>query len=72
MITDTQRINIRNLSIDDSLEVMQIIASAKAIVTKRQYSEITAVPLRTVYENIDKGRVKYFEIDGVKFPCINT
>jgi predicted transcriptional regulator len=56
-------------------EIQQIIAEIiemKGIVTKEEYSKITAMPERTVYEGVKTGTIPSIDFCGKKYPFINN
>jgi hypothetical protein len=71
MITEKQRDNIYKLPIEDVLQIALICNERLGIVTSDKYSKEMNIPLRTVYEQIDSGKILCFEVAGKKFPSIN-
>lgn len=40
-------------------------------ISVKDYSKLTGVPIRTIQDRIKKGKIKYLDVGGFKFPCIN-
>jgi hypothetical protein len=62
---------LENRSDDDIQEILQELAEHKGIVTKSEYSKILCIPERTVYAEIESGKIKTFEFCSKKYPFIN-
>lgn len=51
--------------------LLQEHADLAGVISVSQYSKITETPKRTIQDRMSKGKIKYFEVCGKKFPCIN-
>lgn len=71
MITEQQENNIHNLPIEDILRIAEICNEALGVVTKEDYAKIMNIPERTVYENINNGKIICLDVCGKKFPSVN-
>jgi len=71
MITEKQINNLAKLNPEDLCTIVQEISEILGIVNVDEYSQIMCKHKRTVYQDIKDMKIKYIEVGGTKFPCIN-
>lgn len=71
MITDKQLCNIHKLSTDDCLLISRECVDRIGLMSVDEYSKTFNMPKRTIYDYMKQGKIKYLEISGRKFPCVN-
>jgi hypothetical protein len=62
MLTTAQKNNINNLNIETCLEIMHECAERVGCVSVKIYCEITGEKRRTVYQKMNDGRIKHFNL----------
>jgi len=72
MLTEKQIENIHKLDKETILEIMHECAEALGTVSVKEYCEIMQIARRTVYDYMERGKIKYFELSEHKFPIINS
>lgn len=63
-LTDKQKQNIMHLDADTLIEIMH--ECAEQFVRVSEFHEATGVPVRTIYDRINRGELKSTEIFGVR------
>ena len=71
MINKDKLNNLHRLSVDDCLLIMHECAERIGLVDVDEYCSITMKGKRATYYNMKQGKIKYFEISGKKYPCVN-
>lgn len=66
-LTEQQITNLHKLAINDVQEIATECDEILGRVTISEYSKITGIPNRTVYDRIKRGKIK--TVNGM--PCIN-
>lgn len=63
-LTEQQKLNIRELSIEDKIEILH--ECADEFMSADEYNKITKMPKRTIYAKFGTPEVKGFEFCGHK------
>ena len=70
----TELAQIRKI-IGDNCELAHYLLSEHidlcGAITAKEYSKLLTIPLRTVHDQVRKGKIKYIEIGESKYPCVN-
>jgi len=70
-LTEEEKRKLEGISKDKLLAIMHECAEILAIVPAKRYSEIEGIPIRTAYQHMKSGKIKYFKIGNHYFPVIN-
>ena len=71
MITEQQKIKIRQMSKNDLLELLDICAEELGLVSPEEYMTATMISRSKLHYLIKKNKIKSFKISKHKFPLIN-
>lgn len=72
MLTDSQKTNINRLDAQTCIEVMHECAERLGLVSVEDYMNIVGTKRRTIYDQMNNGKIIKFNIGKHKFPCINS
>lgn len=72
MITDKQKSNIRQMSKEDLLILLDICADELGLISPKEYMTATGIARSTLHLLIKEGKIKSFQISEHKFPLINV
>jgi hypothetical protein len=70
-LTEEQRNNIYHLDSETQIEILHECVEALGIVDVPTYEKVMNERRRTIYDKIDKGKIKTLDIGIHKFPMIN-
>ena len=71
MFTNEQIQNINNFDTEKVIELLHICAEHLGAVTVEDYSEIYGIPKRTIYDKMNKKKIKFIQISKTKYPIVN-
>ena len=71
MITDNQKQNIRQMSKDELLELLDICTEVLGLISPKEFMKATNIKRSTLYFLIKEQKIKTFKISEHKFPLIN-
>ena len=73
-LTEKQKFNIQQLSVDDCIEILDECKERLGIVSQVEYIKIINYPYsrENLVQDMKKGKIKYYEICGRRFPIINS
>lgn len=70
-LTDKEKAEIHQLDTDRCIELLHECAERLGLVSVGEYCEIMHMNRRTVYDHIDKGKIKCVDFCGSKLIVIN-
>ena len=70
-LTDKEISTIHHLDAEKCIEMLHECAERLGLVSVGEYCEIMHMNRRTVYDHIDKGKIKYIDFCGSKLIVIN-
>lgn len=71
MITETQKQNIRQMSNDDLIELLDICVEELGLISPKEYMAATGMKRSTLHLYIKENKIKSYQISEHKFPLIN-